>query len=39
MGIIEEIMLDIAKHEGICVEDLETRWLEEEGFGGEVEVS
>lgn len=35
IGVIDQMMADIAKHEGISVEELEQRWLNEERFFGE----
>ncbi len=32
IAVIDQMMADIAKHEGITIEDLEQRWLTEEGF-------
>jgi hypothetical protein len=35
IGTIGEMMTDIAKHEGVSIEDLEQRWLIEEGFSSD----
>ena len=34
--VIDQMMADIAKHEGISIEELEQGWLVEEGFSSEV---
>lgn len=35
IAVIDQMMADIAKHEGISVEELEQRWLTEEKFSAE----
>lgn len=34
IGKIEALMEDIARYEGISLEELETKWLKDEGFKG-----